>query len=198
MSSLVYPSLPGLEWPQKRTVIPPPVKVRTTPSQREFRARDATLPRYRYRLQYEFLRAGARGSDLTTLVGFYNSVGGPFDSFLYSDPDDNAATAQQFGTGDGTTVAFQLLRGFGGFNEPVYDVTGTPLIYKAGLRQTSGYTISATGLVTFSSAPGSGQALTWTGSFYRRCRFLGDQMDTEKFMADLWRLGGVEFISVKG
>ena len=199
MSSSVYPVLPGLMFPVGRTLLPPTVQIRTTPSQREYRARDATVPRYQYSLPYEFLRAGNRGTELATLMGFYNLMGGPFDSFLFSDPDDHAATAQLFGTGNGSTTSFQLVRSFGGFAEPVFDLNGAPGIYIAGVLKTAGtdYTVSSTGLVTFTAAPAAAAALTWTGSFYRRCRFLGDRMDTSKFMADLFEAKRVEFISTK-
>jgi uncharacterized protein (TIGR02217 family) len=199
MSSSVYPSLPGLMFPVGRAVVPPAVTIRTTPSEREYRARDATIPRYRYTLGYEFLRAGARGTELATLVGFYNLMGGPFDTFLFTDPDDHAVTANAFGTGDGATVAFQLLRSFGGFAEPVWDVNGAPSIYVAGTLKTvtTDYTISASGVVTFTAAPTAGQSLTWTGNFYRRCRFESATLDTSKFMADLFEAKSVSFISAK-
>lgn len=60
-----------------------------------------------------------------------------------------------------------------------------------------GYTISPSGVVTFSAAPPNGIALAWSGSFYRRCRFVEDQIELEKFMAKLWSLGKLEFLSVK-
>lgn len=59
------------------------------------------------------------------------------------------------------------------------------------------YTLNAYGLVTFASAPLAGAALTWTGSFYYRCRFLQDSMDFDNFMQNLWQAKKVEFISVK-
>lgn len=197
MSALIYPTLPGFMYPQQRDVVPPPVQVRTTPSQREYRARDAALPRYQYGLQYEFLRTGTRGAELASLVGFYNKVGGPFDSWLYSDPDDNTAVAQLFGVGNGATQGFQLLRGFGGFAEPVFDLQAAPAIYLAGVLQASGYTVSSTGWVSFTAAPGAGVALTWSGAFYRRCRFLGDRLNTTKFMDQMFEAKRVEFISTK-
>jgi hypothetical protein len=45
-------------------------------------------------------------------------------------------------------------------------------IKKAGVVQTNpaNYSISATGLVTFTSRPGAA-ALTWTGTYYWRVRF---------------------------
>ncbi len=122
MSNALYPSLPGLTFECTRTVLAPPVQKRKTPSRREYRARDATVPLYAYSLKYEFLRASSAAQDLQTLVGFYNSMGGSFDTFLFLDPDDNTATDSAFGIGDGSTLSWQLLRTFGGFAEPVFDV----------------------------------------------------------------------------
>jgi hypothetical protein len=56
---------------------------------------------------------------------------GGFDTFLFTDPDDNAVAAQTFGVGDGDQDAFQLVRTLGSFTEPVYDLNGAPSIYKA-------------------------------------------------------------------
>lgn len=199
MSNAVFPSLPGLTWGQQRSVLAPPVTVKTTPSQREFRARDATIPRYQYSLVYEFLRSGGGFAELQQMVGFFNARGGSFDSFLYTDPDDNGVTAQAFGAGDGSSTAFQLVRSLGGFAEPVWDVNGVPLVYVAGVAKTPGadYTLSSTGVITFTSAPAAAAALTWTGSYYRRVRFLRDQADFNKFMQDLYELKKIEFVSTK-
>lgn len=199
MSSAVYPTLPGLTFGVQRTVLAPPVMVRTTPSRREFRARDATVPLYQYSLVYEFLRSGAAWAELQTLVGFFNARGGSFDSFLFTDPDDCTVTSQLFGTGDGTAVAFQLVRSFGGFAEAVYDLNGAALIYVNGVVKTqpAQCTIGATGLVTFAAAPAVGAALTWTGVFYRRVRFLRDTLDFTKFMQDLWDARKVELLGLK-
>lgn len=128
MSDAVYPTLPGLAYGVVRGVIPPPVTIKTTPSRREYRARDAVNPVYAYTLPYEFLRSDAVWAELQTLVGFYNLRGGPFDSFLFTDPDDNAVTAQPFGVGDGSTAVFQLVRSYGGFAEPVRDLNGAPVL----------------------------------------------------------------------
>lgn len=196
MGNAVYPTLPGLMFPQQRIVIAPPVQVRTTPSQREYRARDSTRPRYQYGLPYEFLKTGKRGSELQTLVGFYTARGGPFDTFLFTDPDDNTVTGQQFGVGNGSTTTWQLTRSFGGFAEPIDYLNGSASVYRNGVLATSGVTVSAAGLVTFSTAPGAGVVLTWDGSFYRRVRFLGDRMDTARFITDLYEAKKVELLSV--
>ena len=202
MSNDVFPSLPGMHIEVGRSVSAPPVSKRTTPSRREYRARDASIPLYRYSLAFEVLRAGAE-AELQQLVGLFNKHGGSFESFRFTDPVDNAVSAHLFGTGNGSTTAFQLVRSFGGFAEPVFEINSTvaaPLLYKAGVLQTAGthYTLGATGLVTWVTAPAGGAALTWTGSFYRRVRFVRDEADFERFLVELWSLKRCELCSLVG
>jgi hypothetical protein len=129
MSQTVYPSLPGIAFGVERA----PVwssDVQTTPSGREYRGAFMTYPRYRYKLVYEFLRDTSVYPELATLLGFFNARQGQFDTFLFSDPTDNSVAGQQLGSGDGTTTSFQLTRTYGAFTEPVYDLNGSPTIYR--------------------------------------------------------------------
>lgn len=199
MSNSVFPILPGLEWKYKRIIVAPPVKILTTPSQREFRARDATLPRYRYVFSYEFLRQAAALAEWQTLEDFFKTHGGDFESFRLTDPDDNTVTAGLFGTGNGSTTQFQLVRTLSSFAEGVYELNGTPQIFKNGVLQStpSQYSITATGVVVFVTAPAAGQALTWTGSYYRRARFARGEMEFSKLWQDFWEGKKVELISIK-
>ena len=124
MSNDVYPSLPGLTWDITRTPTWS-TTVKTALSLREYRQANASFPVYHYKLTYGVLRQKQAFAELATLAGFYNKHQGGFASFLFNDPDDNAVVAQLFGTGDGTTTAFQLARSFGGASEPVFDVNGS-------------------------------------------------------------------------
>jgi uncharacterized protein (TIGR02217 family) len=196
MSNAVFPSLPGLKWDQARTVLAPPVHIRTTPSRREYRSRSATLPRYQYALSYEFLRGGALGSELQTLVGFFEQRGGSFDSFLFIDAVDHTATDQVFDTGDGVRRTFRLVRSFGGFVLPVDAVSSVAQVAIGG-TPTTAYAIDG-GRVTFDAAPGAGLVLSWSGTFYRRVRFLRDQCDTSQFLKDLHEMKKLELLSVVG
>ena len=198
MSNSVYPVLPGIQFNVSRTPIFK-TDVKTTPSGREYRAAQMIAPLYRYSLTYEFLRDTAAFQEFRTLFGFYNQRQGSFDSFLFSDPDDSSAITQAVGVGDGSTKIFQLVRTLGGSVEPVYDLNSAIGIYLNGVSQSLGgnYTVNSTGGVTFINAPGAGVAITWTGNYYWRCRFLQDEMSFEKFMQALWEAKKVEFITVK-
>lgn len=202
MSNAVFPTLPGLKFDVKRVPMHK-TTIRETVNGREYRARQMTSPRYTYKLSFEFLRDGnVNGTvydEFKPLLGFFNARSGAFDDFLFTDPDDNAVTAQAFGVGDAATTTFQLVRTLGGTVEPVYAVNGAPQIYINGVLKTvtTDYTINSTGGVTFTSAPAAAAALTWTGSYYWRCRFVKDESEFNKFMAQLWDLRTCDLITVK-
>lgn len=132
MSNAVFPVLPGLKWGVVRHPSFSTTKKKAV-NGREYRAANMIYPEYVYKLSYEFLRDLRSGVDeLRTLEGFFLSRYGSYDSFLWTDPDDNSVTAQQIGTGDGTTTAFQLVRSWGGFVEPVYNLASPPVITYGG------------------------------------------------------------------
>jgi len=159
---------------------------------------ERAYPLWEIELSIEALREKASdGSALNepqNMTGFYNRHGGGFDSFLYTDPDDNAVTDFQFGVRDGVTTQFQLLRsiGFGGyaFLEPVQNVNVLGNIKSNGVAITSptDYTISATGLVTLAAPGTNGHALTWTGSYYWRVCFKDDELPFRRIYKGIWEL----------
>jgi uncharacterized protein (TIGR02217 family) len=203
VSNAVYPSLPGLTFDVLRT---PEFKTQTqrSVSGRELRATMQQNPLYTFSLTYDVLRASAALAEFQTLVGFFLARQGSFDSFLFTDPVDNAVTDQGFGAGDGITFNFQLTRAFGGggftFSEPVQNVNALTNIKVSGVTKTSGvdFNINSTGLVSFANAPASNTPLTWSGSFYYRCRFVADTQEASNFMNQLWSAKKVDFVGATG
>jgi uncharacterized protein (TIGR02217 family) len=193
MSNAVFPSFSGLAWPVKRK----PAfntKVFSATSGRETRISTTAYPKYDIELSFEYLSR----ADWASLMAFFNLRAGKYDSFLFTDAQDNSITAQSIGTGNGSKTQFQLVRNLGGFTEPVENVNGTPSIYLDGVLQSSGYTISSTGLVTFSSAPGNGVAVTWTGNYYWRVRFDQDTSEFSENMKSFFDLKKLTFIGAVG
>jgi uncharacterized protein (TIGR02217 family) len=196
MGNAVFPVLPGLSWsvgkaPSWST------RIQKAVSGRELRAAYYSLPIWTFTLAYEVLRANAL-QELQQLVGFFNARQGSFDSFLYSDPSDNVASQAAFGVGDGVRTKFQLTRPYGGFVEPVAALQAAPAIFINGAQQQAGFTADMnSGTVTFTAAPAGGAALSWSGSFYYRCRFVRDSIEFDNFMKDLWQAKKVELITVK-
>lgn len=310
MSNALFPALPGLSW----SVIKAPVMrtiVHETVSGKESRLALMAAPLWQYTLTYEVIRSGSTYTEFQTLVDFWLQRQGSFDTFLYTDPNDYAVSGQAFGTGNGTTTAFQLLRSFmpGGFLEPIQNLNGPATISVGGTTEpsapltspaaptlgstaggslgattyyvkityvgptgetlgsteanlavaannvltvtspsaltgatgwnvyvstttntetkqnggtpiaigtnwteptsglvagsalpgsnTTGWSVSSTGIVTFNAAPANGVALTWSGSFYYRLRFKQDTSDFEQFAYNYWSLKKLELISVK-
>lgn len=102
-------------------------------------------------------------------------------------------------TGDG---ASGLLSG-GVQNEVLPE--GAPLEPTAYVANTSGatltvpadFTLGDMGYLTFTDAPAAGHEVSWSGTFYFRCRFTHDALDLEEFLQDLYSGKKVEFISEK-
>lgn len=183
MTLAVFPTLKGLSLPVKRT---PMFKTSAQPaaSGRETRLALQSFPRYRYELIFEFLRAGSQ-AEYQSLLGFYNLRGGSANYFAFSDPDDNTATDEPLGTGDGVTTDFQLIRAFGAYIDPIFVPVGTPTI-KINTIGTSNFTLGPNGLIIFNSAPANNAALTWSGTFRWLCRFVDDSLEFQKdFMTGL-------------
>ncbi len=135
---------------------------------------------------------------MRTLAGFFLQQQGSFGAFLFDDPSDDGVTGQYFGTGDGTTTAFQLYRSFGGFFEPIVAPASVSAVYFNGVAQSpAGYSVNpATGIVTFGSAPGSGVVITADFTYYFLVRFAEDTAEFENFMYQLWSLKQVKLQSV--
>lgn len=203
MSNAVFPTLPGLGWNIVRSPIFVNRRQRSV-SGREVAFSYQQYPLTQFSLNYELLRDNATYPELGTLTGFYLARQGSFDSFLFTDPADQSVTDAGFGTGDGTTTQFQLVRpyGAGGFTyaEPVQSVNALTNIKVGGVVKTltTDYSIDANGLVTFVAAPAAAAALTWTGTYYYRCRFTHDQADFTTFLSNYWSAKKIEFVGAVG
>lgn len=211
MSTNLFPTLVGQGFSIKRT---PQWKTRKpmSISGKETAVADWSTERYQWDLVFNVLRVGTMQgqtfSEMQTLMGFYNARQGGFDTFQYQDQDDNAVTNQAIAntvtggkTGDGSTVTFQLLRGLGGGVIPVLAPNVVSHVYVNGVDP-GGWSVSlwgstTPGIVTFGSAPGSGQAVTATFSYYWPCRFVEDKCEFEKFDNFRYTVKKMSFMSVK-
>src|SRR5262249_19296529 len=162
---LVFPSLPGLAWSVTKTPTFQ-TRIQRAASGRELRALDYPYPLWQFTLVFDLLRDNpAAGYDeLRTLMGFFMLCQGAFGTFLFLDPSDDRVTGQQIGTGNASTIVFQLQRSMGvtlpggGFLEPVAAPDVVNAIYLDGITLgPGGYIVDPnTGLITFNTAPGSG------------------------------------------
>jgi len=181
MSYNTFPTFSGRGWGQKKRAITNTI-IQQADSGAEYRTQRYQYPLYEFDIEIPVLQQ----VDRQTLEGFFIQQGGPFLPFYFSYDNDNAVTNQAFGSGDGTTAQFQLTNVYGPYwKEPVGGVNGTPTIYVAGVATTPA-SITASGLVTFSSPPAAGAALTWTGQYFYLVRFKEDQLELEQFMSAVY------------
>ena len=197
------PALPGLTWSRHKK---PSFSTRVAShsSGREVRVALMSYPLYEFEAVYSGLTsstsafAGLGASSLQSLMGFFLQLQGQFGTFLYTDPDDNAATNQTIGLGDGTTQTFLISRTLGGWNEPVSWVTGVSAVYVNGVVQpASNWLFTAPNSIGLGSAPAAGATISATFTYAFQCRFLDDDMEFEEFMSTLWKLESMKFRSVK-
>jgi uncharacterized protein (TIGR02217 family) len=188
----VFPTFAGIAWPVRR--IPKfNTKVKETVSGKECRASFTAYPKYEIDLVFDYLSL----DDYKTLGGFFKLRKGKFDSFLFLDPDESTVTAQSIGTGNGVTKQFQLVRTSGGFTEPCENV-GTVSVYQNGVLQGNVYTITATGIVDFGTAPANGVAVTWTGTYYWRVRFNQDTAEFAQNMKTFFEMKKLSMVGATG
>src|SRR5579872_3917318 len=96
MSLLVYPSaVRGLTF----TTVKAPgfnTLIQAAPNRVETRLAQTRNPTWKWQLIYDYLKDNPKDTvpslaytDLQTMIGFFESMQGSYDDFLYSDPDDN-------------------------------------------------------------------------------------------------------------
>lgn len=199
MAPPLFPTLLGLTYPVPKSPIWSTDVQMSVSGKRSTLAR-YSVPRYAWELPFSFLRSDATNLELQTLMAFYNVVNGRANVFRYNDPTDNSVTANLFGTGDGATKAFQLVRTMtgNGFSwvDPVFYPVTQAIYDNASLVDPANYAI-ANGLVTFTAAPVAGHSLTWTGTFHWICRFDDDTASFEQFMQTIFELKKIKFSSEK-
>jgi uncharacterized protein (TIGR02217 family) len=116
-----------------------------------------------------------------SVKAFWFDRRGDFKAWLLKDWSDYSGTLQVIGAGTGALTAFQIIKTYSAGSNP-YQRTirhikaGTLSVYADGvLVPGSGYTVSGTGLITFSVAPASGKIITASYDFYVPVRFEGDR-----------------------
>lgn len=164
MSTAILPSLAGLGFPVQRTPVWDTI-IQTAISGKETRIAKQTYPRWKWELSYTVLRSSAAFVELQELAGFFNARQGSFDTFLYQDADDNSVTGQAIDNGDGMTTAFQLVRAFGGFIEPVLAPNTVSAVYLNGVSiPAAGYSAATNGALSQTSSGSLGAATYYVRS----------------------------------
>ncbi|WP_165189973.1 DUF2460 domain-containing protein [Caulobacter soli] len=151
--------------------------------------------------------------DAAELVAFFEARRGRLHGFRFRDPADfkscapsqaPAATDQPIGTGDGARKTFALAKTYGtGATAVVRPITkpvaGTVKVAVAGVAlAAAAYAVdAATGLVTLTSAPAAGAAVTAGFEFDTPVRFDGDRIDLTMESFNAARVGAVALVEVR-
>ena len=158
------------------------------------------------RRRYDVAYGIRRADDLATVVAFFEARNGRLHGFRFKDWADFKSclpsqtpgpTNQPIGTGNGAATLFQLTKRYtSGAQSSTRVITkpvaGTVTIALNGTPQASGWSVSTgTGLVTFTTAPATGVAITAGYEFDVPVRFDTDALDVT---LDLERLGSITSI----
>jgi uncharacterized protein (TIGR02217 family) len=135
------------------------------------------------RARYNVAHGVKTQSQLDELIAFFRARQGKAIGFRFKDWTDYQAVAQNIGTGNGSQTVFQLTKKYTSsvtvtrvIKKPVNNATMK--VYLNAVLQSSGYTVNyATGEITFTTAPGSGVAVTADFEFDVPVRFDTDQLD---------------------
>jgi len=138
------------------------------------------------RARYNVAHGVKTQAQLDTLIAFFRARKGRAIGFRFKDWADFQGIGVALGTGTGAQTQFQLIKSYqsGGVEEVrtiTKPVAGTVKLYLNSVLQTSGVSVDTeTGLVTFSSPPGSGVAVAADFEFDVPVRF-----DTDRLSASL-------------
>ena len=158
------------------------------------------------RRRYDVAYGIRRADDLAAAVAFFEARSGRLHGFRFKDWADFKSclpsqtpgpTDQPVGTGNGAATQFQLTKRYiSGAQSWTRTITkpvaGTVSIALNGTPQASGWSVStSTGLITFTTAPAAGVAVTAGFEFDVPVRFDTDALDVT---LDLERLGSITSI----
>ncbi len=163
-------------------------------------------------LSYGLLTSEDPVGDFRAILAMWRAHFGSLYPFRFKDWSDYTATDELFGTGDGSTVAFQLSKTYDPsqilLNTPgslfyvrsITLVATTPVIKVDGVTKTvvTDYNISSAGVVTFTSAPANSKPLTWTGEFDVPVRFDTEKLPVIMNEADLTAISSIPIKEVIG
>jgi len=143
-------------------------------------------------------------ADIASLLNFFRTVQGRAIAFRYKDWSDYQAVAESIGTGDALTTQFQLKRTYtygAGLitherviNKPV---AGSAIIYLDGVADPTAIVDDTTGLVTFTTPPAAGVAITADFEFDVPCRFNTDNMNITLDTATISTWSNIEIVEIR-
>lgn len=160
------------------------------------------------RLRYD-VGPGVRSQDeLEQLLAFFRARRGPAIGFRFSDPFDHSShdmieppniLDQTLGEGDGVRTAFPLIKTYG-VNGQVRRITrpvaGSVIVALDGVVAT-GWVLEAGGVISFTTAPPSGAAVTAGFRFDVPVRFANDSINVARASFGAGDMPDVQLVEIK-
>lgn len=134
------------------------------------------------RRSWDLSTTGRTHAERDGLHKWFLAMRGPFHSFAFKDFADHFSERQQIGVGDGTQVAFQIMKRYTVGTETYSRKITKPVlssvrVWVNGVLQSSGYSVARlTGVVTFSGAPANGAVVECECEFDVPVRFQQSRM----------------------
>lgn len=158
-----------------------------------------TAARARYNVAY-----GVKTQEqLASLIAFFRARKGRAYGFRFKDWTDYSGASEVIGTGDGSTVAFQLTKTYtSGEGSEVRHITkpvsGSVKVYLDDVQQSSGWSVdTTTGVITFDVAPGADVVVTAGFEFDVPVRFDTDRLSALLQDYGSYALKAVQLIEVR-
>jgi uncharacterized protein (TIGR02217 family) len=201
MTNYLFPTFQGWSW--DKTKIPFwKTNIYEAESGIETRIQKWSNSRYKIQLVYSFLTDNnvlgnsLDKADLERLQGFFNSVGGNAEDFLFRDDVENQVENQTFAVADGSAKEFQLVRSLSNWVEPVRGIIEPPQVF-INDELTADYQYTPDGRIIFDTPPPAGAMLKWSGNYYFRVRFENDELELIRTWEGLWEGIEINLITVK-
>ncbi len=150
------------------------------------------------------LKEGKSQSYLNDVIAFFYARRGRAIGFRFKDWTDFELSNTTIGLGDTSTTAFQIVKIYKEASATAYVrtlnkiVDSTEVVQLDGVPQVSGYTIDYdTGIVTFSSPPGSAVVVSVACEFDVPVRFDIDKLDIVAFTQDTGLIQTIPLVELR-
>lgn len=168
--------------------------------------------RAKYDIAYSILNSEDPVGNYKAVLALFYAHNGRFRPFRFKDWGDYQASNVWFGEGTGSQKEFQLSKTYDPseillgeigtyfYTREIYLLATAPVIRVNGVTQTvtTHYSISATGMVTFVTAPPNGHVLAWDGEFDIPVRFDTDHLPVIMHESSISQIGSVALREVIG
>ena len=151
---------------------------------------------------------GLRGEeDVHALLAFFRARRGAAVGFRFEDPFDNSSNGmtgapgpadQGLGTGDGVRTEFALVKQYGGQERRITrPVAGSVRVAVDGVERVSGWTLGASGRVSFDTAPADGAEVRAGYRFDVPVRFAEDRLAVSRATFEAGEIASVPLIELR-